>query len=182
MQPDQEKRRSLTRAFGFLVEKASIAGALLAFFLMFLITADVIGREAFRHPIPGVPEIVKFSVVAILFLQSTQVLKEGRHIRSTLVLDRLPRLGRDILELAAYLLGMIVFGLLFYAELTPASRAWKMGDYEGEILKIRTFPVHAIILFGSALMVLQYIVLLFRKLRQIFRAPRMRDGAEGSWK
>ena len=61
-----------------------------------LITCDILGRVLFNSPIIGVPEIVKVSVVAIVWLQMSYTLKIGGHIRSDVVLDRLsPRGGRS---------------------------------------------------------------------------------------
>jgi TRAP-type C4-dicarboxylate transport system permease small subunit len=165
-----KKGFNIMNVFDLIVKNVSFIGSILTFLLMILITCDVIGRNVFNNPIPGVPEIVKNAVVAILFLQISHVLKEGRHIRSTLILDRLPQKGKDILDIIANMLGIIIFGLLFYAELSPAIRALEMGDYEGEILKVPTFPLYVIILFGSILMVLQYLVLLIRQTVKLIKS------------
>ena len=39
------------------------------FVIMFLMTGDVLGRVLFNRPITGTPEIVKVSIVGIVFLQ-----------------------------------------------------------------------------------------------------------------
>src|SRR3989338_1924478 len=64
-----------------------------------LICDDVLGRALFSFPLIGVPEIVKVSVVAIVWLQMAHTLKIGGHLRSDVVLSRLSRRGRAILNL-----------------------------------------------------------------------------------
>ena len=59
----------LGRAFATLVTWLNAAGVMWIFALMFLITADIIGRAAFNHPIAGVTEMVSLSLVACVFLQ-----------------------------------------------------------------------------------------------------------------
>jgi len=46
--------------------------------LMLLISADVIGRAAFAHPIAGVPEMVSLAILGIVFLQLANTLGVGR--------------------------------------------------------------------------------------------------------
>ena len=53
--------------------------------LTVLICSDILGRALFSSPIIGVPEIVKVSVVAIVWLQMAHTLKIGGHLRSDVV-------------------------------------------------------------------------------------------------
>ena len=48
------------------------------FVLMVVINVDVIGRTLFTKPLPGVPELVRLSIVAIVFLQIGSTLRAGR--------------------------------------------------------------------------------------------------------
>ena len=57
------------RAFDTLVTWLNGGGVVWAFALMFLISADIIGRAAFDHPLVGVTEMVSLSLVACVFLQ-----------------------------------------------------------------------------------------------------------------
>ena len=43
--------------------------------LMVVINIDIFGRTAFAAPLPGVPELVKLSIVAIIFLQIGHTLR-----------------------------------------------------------------------------------------------------------
>ena len=67
------------------------------------VNADVIGRNLFNHPIPGVLEFLGLSIVAIVFLQMANTLREGRHVSNDL-LTQLVADARPRLSLALYAL------------------------------------------------------------------------------
>ena len=49
---------------------------------MVVISLDVIGRTAFNAPLPGVLELVRLSIVGIVFIQlGTYVARGPRHAR-----------------------------------------------------------------------------------------------------
>lgn len=139
-----------------IVTNMSFLGAVWIVAIMLLIMCDVLGRNLWNQPIAGTAEIVKHSLVGITFFQIAHVLMEGRHIRSTVILERLSPKGRVGVEIVASVLGIIIFGLLFYAELGPTWKSIARGDYESDLLKIPTWPTHVIILIGSLLMVIQF--------------------------
>ena len=124
-----------------------------------LITCDILGRVLFNSPIIGVPEIVKVSVVAIVWLQMSYTLKIGGHIRSDVILDRLSPRGRAFIDLIASILGAFVFGLLVYAGWHNMIEAWRIGEFEGELpVRVPTYPVRTIVLLGAALTSFQFLL------------------------
>jgi len=125
-----------------------------------LICADILGRLLFSFPITGVPEIVKVSIVAIVWLQIPHTLKIGGHLRSDIVLRRLSIRGRAIANLFAYALGALVFGLLVFSGWDTMILAWEMGEFEGELpVRVPTYPLRTIVLLGAALTCLQFLLL-----------------------
>jgi TRAP-type C4-dicarboxylate transport system permease small subunit len=125
-----------------------------------LICADVIGRALFSFPIIGVPEIVKVSVVAIVWLQMAHTLKIGGHLRSDVLLGRLPPRGRAVVNLLAYALGALVFGLLVFSGWDTMILAWEIGEFEGEEpVRVPTYPLRSIVLLGAGLTSLQFLLM-----------------------
>ncbi|MBI4269649.1 MAG: TRAP transporter small permease [Candidatus Rokubacteria bacterium] len=125
-----------------------------------LICADVLGRALFSFPLIGVPEIVKVSVVAIVWLQMAHTLKIGGHLRSDVLLGRLPRRGRAVVNLLAYALGALVFGLLVFSGWNTMILAWEMGEFEGEEpVRVPTYPLRSIVLLGAGLTSLQFLLM-----------------------
>ena len=90
-------------ALDAVTQFCNVCGSLLIFALMVLIVVDVLGRNLAGAPLPGVPEMVALSIVAIVFLQSPQTLRAGRMPRSEALLSvlerRAPRASLWLLDL-----------------------------------------------------------------------------------
>lgn len=143
-------------------------GSVWIFLLMVVIVNDVSGRVFFNHPMEGTPEIVSNSIVAIAFLQIGYVLMIDKHVRSTIIYDRLSEKGKDILDLLAYLLGIFIFVMLIYSSWDLFITALKINEFEGEgAFRIPTYPMRFIILFGSLLILGEYILLLIKKVNKL---------------
>jgi TRAP-type C4-dicarboxylate transport system permease small subunit len=138
-----------------------------------LICADILGRVLFRYPLVGVPEIVKVSIVAIVWLQIPHTLKTGGHLRSDIVLRYLSERGRAALDLFACVLGAIIFGLLVYSGWDTMILAWEMGEFEGELpVRVPTYPLRSIVLLGAALTALQFLLMAAEAVRRLVsRSP-----------
>jgi len=125
-----------------------------------LICADILGRVLFSFPITGVPEIVKVSIVAIVWLQIPHTLRIGGHLRSDIVLRALPGRGRAIANLFSYALGALIFGLLVFSGWDTMIMAWELGEFEGELpVRVPTYPLRSIVLLGAALTCLQFLLM-----------------------
>jgi TRAP-type C4-dicarboxylate transport system permease small subunit len=133
-----------------------------------LICADILGRVLFRYPLAGVPEIVKVSIVAIVWLQIPHTLKTGGHLRSDIVLRYLSERSRAALDLFACVLGAIIFGLLVYSGWDTMILAWEMGEFEGELpVRVPTYPLRSIVLLGAALTALQFLLMAAEAVRRL---------------
>lgn len=147
--------------FGVLTQALSAVGTVWIFFLMVLICADVIGRGAFAHPILGVPEMVQFSIVGIVFLQLPETLRAGGLTRSDALLgrllERLPRLGH-LLQFVYHGVGAALFAVVLVTTWPLMTQAYHDGDFYGStgVVQIPTWPLKAIILAGCASMVVQF--------------------------
>jgi TRAP-type C4-dicarboxylate transport system permease small subunit len=141
---------------------------------MLIIVVDVAGRTFFNRPLTGAPELVKVSLVALVFLEITHTLREGRHVRSTIILGRVSPRVRSILLILADLSGMVLFILLCYSSWHLTVQAWEVLEYEGEgALRVPTYPVRTIILFCSGLMVVQYCMDLIKDTKNLlFKAQK----------
>lgn len=157
--------RPVRRFFNTIVARSSCVGTIWIVLLMIIIFADVVGRGVFNSPIAGIPEIVKNSIVGLTFLQLAYVLRNGRHIRTTFLYDRVPNRWKRVMDIFGSLAGMAVFIMIFYSSLEPAHRAFVTGNFEGNNVRIPTFPTHVLILLGSLLMIFQFAVSIFDSVR-----------------
>lgn len=156
------------RALDSLTQVANVAGSALIVGLVLLIGADVLGRNLLAAPISGVPEMVKLSIVAIVFLQAPQALKAGRMTRSDALIDRIngraPRFG-GALETLFDLAAILVVGAIIYATWPIFVKSWTRGDFVGAAgdFTAPTWPVKLMILIGAALLLLQFMARIVRR-------------------
>lgn len=141
-----------------------------------LISCDILGRALFNSPLIGVPEIVKVSIVAIVWLQMSHTLKIGGHLRSDVILGRLSRRGRSIVDLISYTLGAVIFGLVVYSGWNTMITAWELGEFEGEEpVRVPTYPIRSIVLLGAGLTSLQFLLMLGKVIAEMI-AHRRAEG------
>lgn len=149
--------------FGKAVGLLNGAGTLIILLLMGLITADVLGRNLFSAPIPGVVELTEAGIVMLVYLQVGHTLRVNRFMRSdgffSFIQQKRPKLAAAM-GFFFNLTGAILFLLICYAVRERFMDSWN-GDYYIGILGVFTFPVWPIelsILIGSIVMVLQFLV------------------------
>lgn len=157
--------KTLSRALRLLdwvTQGANILGTMLIVGLVLIICIDVIGRETAGVPLPGVPEMVSLSIVAIVFLQVPQALKAGRLTRSdgliSLLHLRMPRFASK-LETLFELLGALVVGMIIFAHWPILTKAIAKGEFVGSVgnFTFPTWPVKLAILAGATLLLLQFL-------------------------
>lgn len=168
--------RPLLGRFERVGEVMSALGTIWIFVLLVLVNADVIGRDLFSKPIPGVPELLGLSIVGIVYLQLPNTLWSGRFTRAEFLSDvldrRWPRVGA-LTRAAYHLLGLVLISILFVALLPEFRSAWTMGDYVGAIgvFTAPTWPVRLIMLIGCAATAITYLLLLVIDLRDAATQP-----------
>lgn len=145
--------------FGRLLSALNFIASLLIVGIMLLITTDVALRASLNMPLHGVPEITKFSIVCMVWLQMAYTLRSRHHLRSNLILRAMPVLGRQAILFLNGVLGAVVMGLIAYYSYPELIRAWTMGAFEGEHpVRIPTWPIWGIVTVGSALTAVEYVV------------------------
>lgn len=152
----------MRKALALLIRLTSLLNAVATIwtlFLIFFVTADVCGRVFFGRPLTGAPEIVKMSLVALVFLHMPHTLWKGRHIRSDLLISRVPPTLRTVMEAIMWVLGAFLFTGIVIASWHHMVDAWQTGIYEGAgSVRVPLAPVRTIVILGSALTVLLYFV------------------------
>lgn len=170
----------LRDAFHWLIAALNFLGSMWIGALMALITVDVLGRALFNSPLYGVPEIVKVSIVGLVWLQMAHTLRRDGHLRSRLVLDRVPLLVRDALEMVAFFLGAIVFVLIVYSAWDAMLNAWSIGEFEGEHpARVPTAPVRTIVIVGACLTAIEFVLLFVQRGRELAGSPPAERDADG---
>ena len=143
------------RLFDRLTAAMSVIGTAAILFIMCLITADVVGRTFFGHPIHGVPEIVSMLILSIVFLQIANTLLRGHLTRADgfmmLVRSRSPR-AAGVLDAVMHLAGVGLTGVLVHAFYPLFLRSWGRNEMVGTVGQFLApiWPTYFVVLVGSA--------------------------------
>ncbi len=172
-------RDTAGRYFSGLTSGLNAIGTAWIFFIMMLINADVFLRFAFDRPLTGVPLTVSMSIVSIVFLQLADALKLGRMIRNEVLISRLlssrPAVG-NALEAAFHLGGAVSMIAIFYYSYPFLEKAWESQSYLGTAgdFTLPEWPVKLMILIGSSVCAIQFLLNFRRDLKVLGGLPETR--------
>ena len=153
----RDVKKFMDRLFGGLLSGLNIVASLWVLVLVALISADVIGRGGFNSPIPGVPEIVKFSIVGMVWLQMAFTLRAGKHLRTTIGLALMPRAGQRAVLVLNALVGVAMFAFIAWLGVDEMLASWEIGAFEGEYpVRIPVSPLWAVLVAGACLTAIQF--------------------------
>lgn len=139
-----------------------VLAAVWAFILTFIILADIIGRSMFNDPFNGVREIVANSIVIIVFLQVGYAIRSRSMLSADFLVNRFPSPVRRVALGIGYLLGAVFFAFIIWGGWRFAVDSWVGGEFEGEgALQVPSWPTRFIILIGSALAIINYLVVAY---------------------
>ena len=116
--------------------------AISVFGIMLLITADVLSRLILNKPFAGTAEIVSSIIIIVCFLEIPYVAVKGEHV----------------IDIVAALIGVLVYAFIIRASWGNLLNA--ISIHEAEIagsVRITTVPGRFSIIFGSVLMILEFI-------------------------
>jgi TRAP-type C4-dicarboxylate transport system permease small subunit len=156
--------------FGHLVDGLNAIGTVVIAAIMLLMCADVLLRDLANTPIPGVAELVATSIIVIVFLQLPATLRHDRMSRADLFLDpllqRQPTAGKRLRGVFS-LFGIFACGVIAYSSLPTLIRSWSGAEYLGieGVFTFPTWPMRAVVVMGSALAAVQYLLLAIQDLK-----------------
>ena len=155
----------LDRALDWISRTLLVLAAVLAFVLCFVVVADVSGRVLLNSPLKGTPEIVSYSIVVICYLQAAYAIRSGGMISTDAITTHLPLRVQALLAAFGALLGVLLFAIICWGGVDGAAHAWNSGEFEGEgALRIPAWPARFVIVGGTALAALSYVLLMLRNL------------------
>ena len=149
-----------------------VVAAAWAFGLSFLVLGNIIGRNVFDAPIDGTAEIVAASIVIIVFLQVGYAIRSRSMLRADFLVIHLPDAVQRVLLGFGYLLGAGFFLMIITGGRAESVLSYVEGEFEGEgALRVPSWPARWTVLLGSALALVNYIVMAYI---DVFR-PKMLD-------
>jgi TRAP-type mannitol/chloroaromatic compound transport system permease small subunit len=175
-QENMEQGNMLSRGFSKFVAALNSAGSALILAIVVMINLDVFSRFLFNKPIDGVTELVELSIVAIVFLQLGDAVRNGRLTRSAGLYDKLcakkPRTGHA-LGVFFDLAGAAFFLTIIAGSIPRFIDAWERGYYAGNkgIFVVPVWPVRLILIIGASTVVLVFLGLVMKHIRALRAAP-----------
>lgn len=160
--PPQAPQGIFARVIGVM----NAVGTLWIIGLMVLINADIFGRSFLHHPIAGVPELVAFSIVGIVFLQLAHTLRSGAMTRSDVLLGTLERRApraRFVLLTIFHLIGGVMMALIAWKFWPSVTSAWfhPERNFMGNpgFFTIPQWPLFLLIFLGIVATAIQFLLL-----------------------
>jgi TRAP-type C4-dicarboxylate transport system permease small subunit len=161
--------------FGLVTQALNVIGTLMILAMAVAVNADVVGRNFFNRPIPGVTEFLGLSIVAIVFLQMANTLREGRHVSNDLLTQLVSR-SRPRLSAAIYASFHAIGAVLM---LLIAIYVWPifMQNYDGgyfrgtaNVAEIPIWPFMLAVPIGAVATAIQFVLLTVQDLKRAIGA------------
>ena len=152
----------LDRLLHLISEGANLIGSFMILFIMVVMSADIFGRTLLNQPLSGVPEMVTIAITAVVFLQFSSTLRAGRMIgvdSFTQWLGTHSLRAEQVLIGIWCILGAVAFLCVAVGTWPLLMRAYASGDSYGSsgIFMFPKWPVRAVIVAGSSLVMLDYL-------------------------
>ena len=174
----------ISRTFSKWVSAINSAGGALIFAMIIMINIDVFSRFLFNHPIDGVAELVELLIVAIVFLQLADAVRNGRLTRSDSLYNRLcekkPKLGH-ILGIFFELCGIAFFVTIVSGSVPRLVEAWERNYYAGNqgIFTVPVWPVRLILIVGAITVIFVFVSFIWRHIHALRYGENEDNGQNG---
>lgn len=116
--------------------------------LMLLTTADVIARKGFAAGVPAVIEVSEVALVAVVFLAITAAEFTGTHVRTPLVVERLPQRARPVARLVGLVPCVVFVALVVWGTGSEAVSSVMRGEFRFGIAFVPVWPAKVLIPIG----------------------------------
>lgn len=119
---------AFSRALAAVETALTLLSAVILFFLMFYVTAEVFMRYVFNRPLPGHLEASQLLIAPAVFLSLSWVQARRGHVGMDLLTERMPRRMRALADLLTLTLALAAAAVLTWFSWISAVEAWQFGD------------------------------------------------------
>ena len=154
---------SFASYFRLFTQILNVTGTILILAMALAVNFDVLGRDLFNHPIPGVTEFIGLSIVAVVFLQMANTLQEDRHVSNDIFIRLIhkthPRLSAGLYG-AFHVIGALLMVVIVVFVWPILVEHYREGYYAGtaHVVEIPIWPVIATVVIGSAATAVQFLI------------------------
>ena len=136
---------------------------------------DVVLRYIFGSPVPGAFNLNEFLLIAIIAFPLAYCQEVKAHIRVDLVIGRIARRPRAIMELTTAILAFLLFSLATYTGAEEFWRSWVTGDYIIGLVEYPLWPSKLFIPVGCGALCLRLIIDIAYYARDLVRTTKHRE-------
>lgn len=165
---DQSTLSFLDRTYFKLESFLNLLGGIVIFLLIFLATANVLGRWLFDMPINGYIDWVEQSMAFMAFLGIAYTKRLGGHIRMDMLVSHVHGRKLWLLELISSILMLSVTLVLIYGSYLHFLRAYNIGDSSLDI-DLPTWPAKLVVPFALSVLALRLILQIWGYFRGVIQ-------------
>lgn len=176
------KATPIGRRFDQFVELTNNIASIWIFAIMILIVADVLSRSFMNAAINGVSELVQISIVAILYMQVPNALKDGSLARSdglfNFMVRNYPPIGHAM-GVVFHMMGVLLGFLIVSGGWPKWLQAYHGGHFVGVegVFTFPEWPHRLIVCIGCAILSLQFLRMAWSHLVMLIN-PALRNVTE----
>ena len=156
----------IDRLFFKMESLLTLIGGIVIFLLVFLATANVLGRWIFSWPISGYIDWVEQAMAFFAFLGIAFTQREGGHIRMDMVVGHIHGRSLWVTELLSTILMLFITVVLIYGSFLHFLRAFQIGDSSLDI-NLPTWPAKLVVPFALTVLALRLMLQIWGYARAI---------------
>jgi TRAP-type C4-dicarboxylate transport system permease small subunit len=146
----------LNRVIRWLEQVGSIVAGACLVLMMFVVTADALGRYLLHAPLQWAGDVVSlYLMVVSIYLAVSQTFREGDHINFGMLQARMPRRLRAVTGAISALASAALFAAIAYASFGNTVQAWRGSEFMPGYVQWPVWLSHLPIAVGSALLCLR---------------------------
>jgi TRAP-type C4-dicarboxylate transport system permease small subunit len=165
---DNTTLSKLDRLFFRLESLLTLIGGLVIFLLVFLATANVLGRWFFSLPISGYIDWVEQAMAFFAFLGIAYTQRQGGHIRMDMLVGHIHGRALWFTELVSVVLMLGVTLVLIYGSWLHFLRAYEIGDSSLDI-NLPTWPAKLVVPVALSVLALRLVLQIWGYARAVRR-------------
>ena len=142
-------------------------GAFFALGMAVLVVVDILLRQFFNRPMPGVIELETFMVAVLCFVGLAYTQIKGGHVRVDLFVNNIPTQVRGLLDCIFPALGLFLFGLITWQYGIRVMDSIKLHEIS-DVLVWPYWPFFLITAIGCALLSFVFLAELLNSLAKVF--------------
>jgi len=168
--PDGTKKMVRMDAFKKVLQKINrwVAGVGACFLipLMLITAADVVARDVFNHPLPGVIELSQYLLAVCILLGVAYTQQIKGHVGVSLLTSRLSTRTQLMVNLVGTLLGLFLFLLLAWQGLVVGLEVKTVSD----MLRVPQYPFRLLVAVAAFFTFLELLIDLGSSIQKLGRS------------